>query len=289
MVESIIAWSATLSFMVAAIVLFYALRKGGAAEFKIGGVLMALGGLDAVSYMLVVTYRLGAFPIINPWIGASFLSFLLAAFAVIAWLLYREPAFLTGASPVAAMFSLVASLRPVTSSDFMYLADRLSAMRPEVPNLGTTVLTSTWFPAHVTLAFTAYALFALSATMGLLQLRLLKALKSKSGGRPLQFLPPLPVVEHAGIVTAFAGIATLTIGMIIGAVGAHSFFKTTWLGDPKELAGMAVLVMYAILESARMAQSWPGRRTAMAHVVGFAALLVIFLGSSFLGPRTHGF
>ena len=288
MIEIITAWGATFSFTAAAVVLFYALRRGGAISFRLGGVLMALGGFAAFSYMLLVSYRLGAFPIINPWIGASFLSFLLAAFAVVAWLRYGEPAFLTGASPVAAMFSLVAALRPVTSADFIFLADRLSALRPDVPDIGTTMLTSTWFPAHVTLAFTAYALFALSATMGVLQLRLLNILKSKTGGRPLQFLPPLPVVEHAGIVSAYLGIGTLAVAMVIGVAGAHRFLNTSFLGDPKELSGLAVLVIYSGLEGARLALSWSGRRTATAHVGAFVALLVIFLASSILAPLMHG-
>ena len=282
------AWGAAVAFGLSAGVLWHALRQGEKGQFRLGSALLTLGGILALGYMTWVSVRVGAFPIITPWIGASFLSLLLAFFAVVAWMRYREPAFLAGAAPLATLFACIASLRPVQAEDLEVLANRLSAIRPDFPGIGKVILTSTWFPVHVTLAMSAYALFALAAAMGILQLSLQKQLKAKKGGKPLLFLPPLPVVEHAGILAAFTGIVLLLIALVLGGAGAWVYLRTHLLGDPKEISGAAVFTLYAGIEVLRMLQGWSGRRTALAHVGAFVILISIFLGSSILGPKAHG-
>lgn len=289
MLELVLAWGAAVFFGASSVVLWHALRRADDREFALGNGLLTLGTLSAFFYMFAVSARLGAFPIINPWIGASFLGFLLAGFANAAWIAYREKAFLAGAAPVATLFALIAALRPVEAADLTYLADRLSAINPNVPGIGDTVIRSAWFPAHVTLALAAYALFALAATMGLLQLALLRVLKAKRGGRPLQFLPSLPVVEKAGSFAVKAGLASLFVALVLGTVGAQVFLNTHLLGDPKEVAGLTVLVIYTAIELGRKLLVWPSRRTALAHVGAFGVLLLVFLGSRFLGPLAGGF
>ena len=288
MFESMLAWGAVLAFGASFGILWVALKRANDGYFKAGSAVLALGTAFSFGYMFVVSWRLSAFPIINPWIGASFLSFLLAGFSLIAWIKYRERAFLAGVAPVSALFSVLAALKPVHQADLDFLASRLSAIRPDVPGIGHDILSSAWFPAHVTLALSAYALFALAATMGLLQLALLKVLKNKRGGRPLQFLPSLPVVEQAGGFTVSLGLASLFIALVLGAMGARDFLHVSFLGDPKELAGTVILVIYGSIEFSRRALVWPGRRTALAHVAAFVVLLLVFVGSSLMAPHVGG-
>jgi ABC-type uncharacterized transport system permease subunit len=288
MLELGLAWGAVISFGISSGLLWHALKQANTREFGWGSISLGAGAALSVAYMLVVSYRLGAFPIINKWIGASFLGFLLAAFALAAWVRYREKTFLAGAAPVATAFALLASFRSVKESDLSELAARLSALRPEVPGIGYEILTSTWFPAHVTLAMAAYALFALAATMGLLQLALIRVLKAKRGGRPLEFLPSLPVVEKAGGFAVGLGLVFLASSLLIGTLGAHAALDQPLLGDPKEVAGLTILTLYCTIELIRKIASWPGRRTAIAHVGAFVVLLAVFVGSSFFAAHVGG-
>jgi ABC-type uncharacterized transport system permease subunit len=288
MFESILAWGAVAAFGAASVILWFALKRNDTALFRGGSVALGAGTALAFGYMLVATNRLGAFPIINPWIGASFLSFLLSGFSLIAWIKYRERAFLAGVAPVASLFALLAAVRQVGVEDLNYLAGRLDAIRPDTPGIGLEIIKSAWFPAHVTLAMSAYALFALAATMGLLHLALLKVLKNKRGGRPLQFLPSLPVVEQAGGFTVSLGVGSLFVALVLGGLGARDFLHVPFLGDPKELAGSIIFVLYTAIELSRRVFVWPGRRTALAHVLAFGVLLVVFMTSSLMATFMRG-
>jgi ABC-type uncharacterized transport system permease subunit len=288
MIEYLAAWLASLSFAAASIVLILAMKYDGRPPFKYGLGLMVLGGVADIVFMVAVTVRLGAFPIINPWIGASFLSLLLTVFALAVWLRHRQPAFLVGVAPIAAAFDAMAALRPVGHNDLEMFAARLSALWPDIPDAGHLILGSFWFPVHITLALAAYALFALAATMGLLHLTLIRALKKKRIAS-MKYLPPLPVVEHVGNRSVMFGMAALLAALIIGAWGARNVLQSHWLGDPKEVAGVAILAIYAIIEIGRAMSAWSGRRTALAHVGAFVFVLAVFLGSSLWAPKLHGF
>ncbi len=289
MFESLAAWSADICFVAASVLSILSLQRGGRPPFVYGWSLLLAGGILELLYMVAATVRLGAFPIINPWIGASFLSFLITLFAVLVWLKHREPAFLAGAAPVAAMFAILSASRPVTEADLAGFAEQFSRLQPGVDDAGRQILESIWFPTHVTLALAAYALFALAATMGLLQLALHRALKRKRGVRRIQYLPPLPVVESIGTTSVMIGMACLFVALVIGAYGARMVLQSHWLGDPKELAGLAILLVYGLIEATRVVRGWTGRRTATAHVGAFVMLIVVFLGSSVLAPKLHGF
>lgn len=289
MFESATAWVGALALVAAAAALVAAVQRAGRPPFSIGWLLLALGGTAELLYMGLVSARLQTFPIVSPWMGASFLSVLVTAFAGLVWLRYREPAFLVGAAPVAALFALVAAVGPNGPVEIETVAAKISILRPDIPDAGHRVLQSWWFPAHVTLAFAAYAMFALAATMGLLQLALLRALKRKTALSQVRFLPPLPIVERVGTLSVFVGMATLLVALIIGAFGANWVLNSHWLGDPKEISGLTILAIYAGIESLRATLRWTGRRTAVAHVGAFLALLAVFLGSSALAPKVHGF
>ncbi len=288
MVESASAWLGFLAFSAASFVLILAMKRDGRPPFGIGWALMIVGGVADLTYMASATLRLGAFPIVNPWVGAAFLSFLLAMFAAVVWLRHRQPAFLVGVAPVAALFDLLAAVKPVRAEDLAVFARQLSVLQPDVPNAGEMILGSVWFPLHVTLALSAYALFALAAIMGLLHLTLLRALKEKRLS-DMKYLPPLPVVEHVGVHSVIIGMVALLTALVIGAWGARNVLQSHWLGDPKEVAGLVILFLYGLIEASRALRHWSGRRTALAHVGAFLILLAVFLGSSVWAPKLHGF
>lgn len=289
MIETIAAWSADLFFITASVLSVLSLQRGGRPPFVVGWSFLLAGGVAQLIFMIAATVRLGAFPIITPWMGASFLSFLITLFAVIVWVKHREPAFLAGAAPVAAFFAIVSATQRVSPADIAVYADRLSHLRPDIPDAGQMILQSVWFPAHVTLALSAYALFALAATMGILQLALHRTLKQKKDVSRIRYLPPLPVVERIGTNIVLIGILCLFAGLLIGMLGARMVLESAFLGQPKELAGLVILLMYGGIEVARVVRKWPGRRSAVAHVVAFGLLVLIFLSSSALAPKLHGF
>ena len=288
MIETIAAWSADLFFITASVLSVLSLQRGGRPPFVVGWSFLLAGGVFQLVFMIAATVRLGAFPIITPWIGASFLSFLITLFAVIVWVKHREPAFLAGAAPVAAFFAIVSATQRISPEDMAVYAERLSHLRPDVPDAGHMIMHSVWFPAHVTLALSAYALFALAATMGLLQLVLHRTLKQKKDVRRIRYLPPLPVVERIGTNIVWIGLLCLFAGLLIGMLGARMVLESTLLGEPKEVAGLLIFLMYGAIEATKSIRKWPGRRTAVAHVVAFILLVIIFLSSSALAPKLHG-
>ena len=288
MIETLSAWTAAAAFVASSLYLLAALRQGGRLPFGVGWGLLVTGGAAALLYMMTATVRVGGFPILNPWMSASFLSFLLTLFAAGVWLRYREPAFLAGAAPTAALFAFLAAIRPVRVSDLEAFAAQLATLRPDVPDIGTVILHSVWFPAHVTLALSAYALFTLAATMGLLQLTLVRALKRKRA-HTMKFLPPLPVVETVGVKSVAIGMVALAAALIIGAVGTQTVLDSHWLGDPKEISGLIILLLYGAIAVARSVFGWTGKRVAMAHVTAFFLLVAVVVGSSVWAPKLHGF
>jgi ABC-type transport system involved in cytochrome c biogenesis permease subunit len=71
-------------------------------------------------------------------------------------------------------------------------------------------------------------------------------------------------------------------------VWASRTWQGPWELDPKILATLVTWVIYLTLFSTRVSGSWRGRRAAYGAIFGFAAVLVTFLGVTFVSGQ-HGF
>jgi ABC-type transport system involved in cytochrome c biogenesis permease subunit len=80
----------------------------------------------------------------------------------------------------------------------------------------------------------------------------------------------------------------LSLGILTGFIWASRAWEGSWELDPKIVASIVTWLIYLILFSTRLSGSWRGRRAAYVAILGFAAMMVTFLGVSFVSGQ-HGF
>jgi ABC-type transport system involved in cytochrome c biogenesis permease subunit len=125
---------------------------------------------------------------------------------------------------------------------------------------------SPWFVPHVLACFLAYAALAVSFIIGLV--RIIGTDRADDMDRRL----------HG---TIFAGLALLTLGMLMGSMWAWQARGDYWGWDPKEGWALVTWLIYAAYLHLRLVAGWNGRRLAWFAVAGFAAAVFTYVGMNF--------
>ncbi len=171
--------------------------------------------------------------------------------------------------PIVFLLTLAAALGTRSARDVQVLADR-------------------WLIVHsitMILGYTCVFLTFAAAVMYLMQAGELKSKRPRSFYR---FLPPLEVCDRLYDQTLVFGVLLLTIGIVTGFFWAARMWKGSWELDPKILASIVTWAIYAVLGSTRLYGRWKGRKSAYVAIIGFAAVMITFLGATFLSSQ-HGF
>lgn len=147
-------------------------------------------------------------------------------------------------------------------------------------------LRSSWFVVHVTVAFLAYAAFAVAFGVAVMYLIQERNLKRKVTGSLLRRLPPLEVLDHLSYRSVIFGFPLLTLALISGMIWAEQAWGTYWIWDPKLTAAVVTWVIFAAYLHAHVIAGWQGRRAAWLAAIGFVAALLTFGLSFIVGP--HG-
>jgi cytochrome c-type biogenesis protein CcsB len=74
------------------------------------------------------------------------------------------------------------------------------------------------------------------------------------------------------------GFPLLMFGIITGAMWANSAWGTYWSWDPKETWSLITWFIYAAYLHARIAKDWTGTKAAGLAAVGFASVIVTYIG-----------
>src|SRR5579863_3490100 len=138
--------------------------------------------------------------------------------------------------------------------------------------------------------FFAYLLYRIAA-LGIFMLPMVFLLTLISALRPKASyyrLPSLEVCDEIYYRSLVFGLPLLSIGILTGFVWASRTWTGPWELDPKILASIVTWLIYLTLFSTRLAGSWRGRRAAYVAIVGFAAVMMTFLGASLLSGQ-HGY
>ncbi len=151
------------------------------------------------------------------------------------------------------------------------------------------MLDSWWFPVHVSLAFLGNAVFAVAFIAGVMYLLQERMLKSKRLSALFFRLPSLDTLDTLNYRCLTWGFPLMTMGIISGAVWAHSTWGSYWRWDPKETWALISWFVYAALLHGRLAIGWRGRRAALLAIIGFLCLLFTFLGVNLLLSGLHSF
>ncbi len=158
-----------------------------------------------------------------------------------------------------------------------------SGIQPLIP-----ALKSNWLIAHVFTCFLGYAAFAVSCGISIMYLFKSTSVQNESD-RQSGRLPSLYVLNDISYRTVLIGFLMLSMGIITGAVWAHSAWGTYWSWDPKETWSLITWLVYATLLHARFVRGWDGRRIAVLSIVGFVCVMFTYFGVNFLLKGLHSY
>lgn len=143
-------------------------------------------------------------------------------------------------------------------------------------------LKSVWLVIHVLVASLATAMFAIAASVSVVQLLQAQreaATATSSNGpmaRALRTVPSSPQLEALAYRCTTYGFVLWTFTLIAGAIWAQSAWTRYWGFDVKETWTFIIWVLYAGYIHARSTRGWRGTRSSWLSVVGFTAVLFNF-------------
>jgi len=170
---------------------------------------------------------------------------------------------------------------------FAFLMALIAALHPE-KSFQSAGFRGGWLAVHIAsmiLGYTGFFLTFVAAVMYLIQE---SELKSKSPHSFYYRLPPLEVCDRLYYRSLVFGNIFVAIGLLTGFVWAIRTWHGDWELDPKIVATLVTWLIYLGLFSTRVGGNWGGRRSAYGAIFGFAAVMVTFLGVTFLSSQ-HGF
>jgi ABC-type transport system involved in cytochrome c biogenesis permease subunit len=143
------------------------------------------------------------------------------------------------------------------------------------------------FAWHVTLNVLAYAAFAIAFVLSAIYLLQNSVLRGRHPGATFWRFPALEVLERMSRSGVMLGVIALVLGMASGFVWSTRVEGHAWNGDAKEIASVAILVLYvAFLWLSRTTQ-WRGARAAILCIVNFAFVIFSYTVVNLYLTRYH--
>lgn len=156
-------------------------------------------------------------------------------------------------------------------------------IQPLVP-----VLKSNWLITHVITCFIGYAAFGIAFCLSLMYL-LKKVDAPKRKSILLKTIPDSDILDELNYQMIIIGFVLLTLGIITGAVWAHSAWGRYWGWDPKETWSLITWLVYAAVLHSRMMRGWRGKKMAILSMIGFFCVIFTYLGVNFILSGLHSY
>ncbi len=230
---------------------------------------LGLGLLSHISSLVSTAAQIHRLPVSDVRSALSFFSFLVTLTFFLAYLRYRITSLGLFMLPLVFVLTVISALHPGRSFESETFRGR-------------------WLLVHIASTILGYTGFFLTFVAALMYLIQERELKSK---RPRAFyyrLPSLEVLDELYYRSLVFGFPFLSLGILTGFVWASRAWRGPWELDPKILASLLTWLIYLILFSTRLSGNWRGRRAAYVAIFGFAAMMVTFLGVSFVSNQ-HGY
>jgi cytochrome c-type biogenesis protein CcsB len=268
--------SAILSYITfvyfAAFFLYLLMMVMGKEYFGRVATFVTLGGLIIQTLAMILrwveSYRLG--------IGHAPLSNLYESLIFFAWtivVLYMVIELKTKTRTLGAFVTPLAFLALAYAS---FSPNIQSHIQPLVP-----ALKSNWLIAHVITCFFGYAAFGLSLALSIMYLiKLLESPRTKNIF--LRLIPRLNLLDEVNYQMVVIGFLMLTLGIITGAVWAHSAWGSYWTWDPKETWSLITWLIYASVIHSRMVRGWKGKKISILCIIGFSCVMFTYFGVNYL-------
>jgi len=194
------------------------------------------------------------------------------AVSLIVWLalfIYWLASFLLRIGPLSNLLLPVAAV-----------AVLLPALMPRGQVLAYAGMTS--FHVHLLLSIFAYSVLTIAALHALLMAALDRGLHGGAMAAWLRELPPLVPMERLLFQLLGSGFAALTLSLASGI-----WFSEAWFGKPFQLThkivfGLLSWLVFALLLLGRWRYGWRGRKAVRLTLIGFALLLLAYVGSKFV-------
>lgn len=134
-----------------------------------------------------------------------------------------------------------------------------------------------WFMLHVVFAFVGYVGLTVAFAAGLMYLLQFRELKSKRFGAIFHFFPPLETLDRLGRRGLLIGFPFLTIALLVGWAWTTRFDATVAPGNPKLLWVILSWVVFLVALLARVGNGARSQRGALASVLGFILVVIIYV------------
>lgn len=139
------------------------------------------------------------------------------------------------------------------------------------------LLNSFWLGIHVPAVIVSYSAFGLSFAISVYYLI------AQKKGKPVRQLDSL----NRGLI--LTGVVLLGVGIVTGAIWAHSAWGRYWNWDPKETWALITFLIYGFCAVARPVFKFSPGWLAVLSIAGFLAMLFTFFGVSLLLASHHAY
>lgn len=138
------------------------------------------------------------------------------------------------------------------------------------------------FRLHLLIALLAYSLFTIASLHALLMALLERRLHGGALSPALERLPPLLAMERLLFRILWAGFLLLTATLASGMVFSEELLGRPAKLDHKTVFGVLSWIVFAALLGGRAVYGWRGRVAVRWTLVGFAMLVLAYIGSRFV-------
>jgi ABC-type transport system involved in cytochrome c biogenesis permease subunit len=232
--------------------------------------LLALGALSQLTLLICRGWLIGFFPLTNKF--ESFYAFSLSVFLV---LLYRTSRGTLQRAPTKAYHSILMFL----GWGFLLA----SCFFPQKISFAPPLMLTVWYVFHVPLSFFAYALWGSSAAAGVVDWGRGTLRVPNQGGTC-----NVPLLAKIRDDDALYGFILWSVSMIFGGIWGYVAWGSYFLWDPKVVWSVVLWFFYA---SYIHLDAWPEMESKknLLAIIGLAAVLITYVGTSFFAKSSHSF
>ncbi|GJL63162.1 cytochrome C assembly family protein [Candidatus Nitrospira salsa] len=257
MAETLIGVTMVLYFLGTIVFLIYLLRR---SEFlsKWASAFAWLGFLSHTAALLAKSVSLGQIPIMTFQEAMSFFAWtLVLVFLSVA---LKRGLHVLGAFilPLAFLSLISASIAPTGTQGFQ------------------PVFETVW--VHVTLSMLGTVGFAVAFVAGIMYLMQDRMLKSKQFNTLYVKLPPLDFLDSLNQRSILLGFPFLTLGILTGSLSAHVTLGSYMSWNPEQVWALVTWIFYFAVLLGRVTVGWRAKKAAYLTIVGFAAVILTFVG-----------
>lgn len=138
------------------------------------------------------------------------------------------------------------------------------------------------FKVHLAISMLAYSLLSFAALHAALMALVERRLHARSAAAPMTGLPPLLTMEQMLFQILTAGFVLLTLTLFSGVLFSEELFGKPLRLNHKTVFATLSWLIFAGLLIGRHWYGWRGRIAIRGTLIGFAMLLLAYIGSKFV-------